>query len=159
MSCPLCAGRSGSAEGDAARVWGGRGRATDMDHPALSAALAPARLLREEVRAAARQWLSVTGRARSAEELKPGGSFEGRPTDFAMSIYRFYRCYGCKRPYFGGERQCGADAGEALGGAAGSDGLTERICGGCAAARNGAACPKGHAAEFLQFKVGADKGI
>ena len=93
LGCPLCAGRGGGAEGDGVRVWGGGGRVADMDHPALSAALAPARLLREEVRAAARQWLSVTGRARSADELAPGGAFEGRPTDFAMSIYRFYLCH------------------------------------------------------------------
>lgn len=41
--------------------------------------------------------------------LHAGGSFDGRPADFALAKLLFYECHKCSRPYFGGQRQCGVD--------------------------------------------------
>jgi len=38
-----------------------------------------------------------------------GGSFDGRPADFALTKLLFYECHKCSRPYYGGQRQCGVD--------------------------------------------------
>ena len=145
LTCPMCAGRGGAS---AAPSWGGVVRARDMEHAALVSALVPGRELREEVRSAARQWLAATGRGR-APELAPGGQYEGRPTEFALSIFRFFRCYRCLKPYFGGERQCGEPE---AGGPSGRSPRENRVCGGCVAAADGARCKKGHSPEFLQWK-------
>jgi len=43
--------------------------------------------------------------------MHTGGAFDGRPADFALTKLLFYECHKCSRPYYGGQRQCGADGG------------------------------------------------
>lgn len=40
-----------------------------------------------------------------------GGAFHDDPVGFALKKYNYYMCYKCEKPYFGGERDCGAGAG------------------------------------------------
>lgn len=40
--------------------------------------------------------------------LQPGGKYDGQPADYALSRFMYFRCYACKQPYYGGQRQCGA---------------------------------------------------
>lgn len=40
--------------------------------------------------------------------LHPGGKFDGRPVDYALSKFQFFLCSRCKQPYYGGMRECGA---------------------------------------------------
>lgn len=42
------------------------------------------------------------------EVLSPGGRFDGRPVDYALSKFQFFACSRCKQPYFGGLKECGA---------------------------------------------------
>ena len=46
--------------------------------------------------------------------LSPGGPFDGRPGDFALSKLNFYQCSraGCQRVYYGGKKECRAQAAE-----------------------------------------------
>ena len=46
--------------------------------------------------------------------LSPGGPFDGRPGDFALSKLNFYQCsrVGCQRVYYGGRKECRAQAAE-----------------------------------------------
>ena len=46
------------------------------------------------------------------EIVEEGGQFFGRPLDFAMDKYNYYMCFKCQKPYFGGERACGAGGGD-----------------------------------------------
>jgi hypothetical protein len=68
----------------------------------------------------AKQRLKLEGAAKRDPELQPGGRFDGRPVDWALSKYVFFECSKCQLPYFGGARECGAAAAaEAVGGAPG----------------------------------------
>ena len=44
--------------------------------------------------------------------LSPGGPFDGRPGDFALSKLNFYQCSraACQRVYYGGRKECRAQA-------------------------------------------------
>lgn len=63
----------------------------------------------------AKQRLKLEGATKRDRELQPGGKFDGRPVDWALSKYVFFECSKCHLPYFGGARECGA-AGDAPGG-------------------------------------------
>jgi hypothetical protein len=53
--------------------------------------------------------LKLLGAAREdAELLSPGGRFDGRPVDYALSKYTFFACNKCLLPYFAGLKECGA---------------------------------------------------
>lgn len=43
------------------------------------------------------------------DRYQAGGLFDGRPADFALTKLLFFECDTCSRPYYGGQRQCGAD--------------------------------------------------
>lgn len=43
------------------------------------------------------------------DRYQAGGLFDGRPADFALTKLLFFECHTCSRPYYGGQRQCGAD--------------------------------------------------
>lgn len=38
----------------------------------------------------------------------PKDPYYGRQMEYAMDIYSYYTCFKCRRPYFGGAKQCGA---------------------------------------------------
>jgi len=143
LSCPQC---GGSEQG---RSWWS-GEAATMSHPALAPALQGPLALRAEVSRRARQRMHAEGRARAAPELQPGGSFEGRPGEFAMRTFKFYECSRCSKPYFGGERAC--EAGGAAEDQEGRDFKREDlVCGACSAGARGAQCPS-HGTELIEHK-------
>ena len=80
------------------------------------------------------------------QELKPGGEFEGRPVDIAFKKYRFYLCDKCKKPYYGGVRDCQAAAEDP-----GQFDPKELICGSCCAIASGRNCPE-HGTQFIEWK-------
>ena len=45
----------------------------------------------------------------SHDQLQAGGLFDGRPADFALTKLLFFECHKCSRPYYGGQRRCGAE--------------------------------------------------
>lgn len=39
----------------------------------------------------------------------PSDPYFKQPTKYAMSIYSYYMCFKCKKPYFGGQKKCGQE--------------------------------------------------
>jgi len=81
-------------------------------------------------------------------EILPGGSFDGRPRDYAMSLYTFYLCENCGDCYFGGERHCVAEQPNT----SAREANEKQVCGGCSATSSGAKCKAGHDPSFLEWK-------
>jgi len=64
---------------------------------------------RQEVIQLAKTRLKLSGAAKEdAELLRPGGKFDGRPVDYALSKFQFFACNKCHQPYYGGLKECGA---------------------------------------------------
>ncbi|GFR50183.1 hypothetical protein Agub_g12352 [Astrephomene gubernaculifera] len=188
LSCPLC--RDGGGGGGAgAQAGGGSGASSSsgvvqaslapvhLSHPALSACLAPHLQLREALVAAVRERLRMDPLLRAAPELQPGGRYDGRPVDFGVERLLFYKCSKCSKPYYGGQRACGAAAageaaqqqqaaagGAAAGGAAGGGGGDagaaaggggaadqQLVCGDCCAVAAGTSCGQ-HGTSYIEWK-------
>jgi len=79
--------------------------------------------------------------------LKPGGAFEDRPEDFALSKYLFFMCHTCKKPYCGGRRDCQAAAEE------NEEDFNpeELVCGPCSIAAGGHEC-RIHGKTYIEWK-------
>ena len=106
-----------------------------IDHPLLEELMAPVRLLKEEVERKALMRLEFEKKDKDPEIVEEGGAFFGKPAAFALNKYNYYMCCKCDKPYFGGERDCGA-------GAAGDDfDPQELVCAGCSGG-TAEVCPK-----------------
>eukprot|EP00210_Caulerpa_lentillifera_P003297 g3148.t1 len=115
-------------------------------HPLLDRKLRSILELQKTVSNLAMERLRVNGEAEDPA-LQSGGEFEDRPLDFAMTKYLFYMCYSCKKPYYGGKRQCQAAA-EAN---AGDYDPKELICGQCSIAAGGQEC-RIHGKTYIEWK-------
>ena len=145
LQCPLC-GESGRPEGER-----GSAQAAVMLHPALAETLAPALSLREKIMRRARRRLVLDAMG-PPYQLKPGGAYEGRPGEFALTRYNYYLCELCEEPYFGGDRAChrgGVERGEGEGQAGGEH---KFMCGNCSVTVSGKACKKGHGDDEMEYK-------
>lgn len=133
-----------------------------LNHPLLRTEIQPILKLRETVTKMALTQLKATDdikapvchgslcqdlKLRDLQELQPGGEFEGRPADFALKRYMYYMCNRCKKPYFGGLRDCQAAANQ---NAAAFD-PKELICGSCCALAAGQNCPR-HGTRYIEWK-------
>jgi hypothetical protein len=78
------------------------------------------------VAAKAQQRLALEAELKKAPELRPGGSYHGRPADFAMRKFAYYMCSKCSQPYFGGLRSCDLEQEELR-----DVQQDEMVCGGC----------------------------
>ncbi|KAJ9516987.1 hypothetical protein QJQ45_027375, partial [Haematococcus lacustris] len=138
LFCPLCGAAQARAGGAQLATL-----AVHLDHPMLQTELQPELALRWEQH---RRWaraklptvqslaLSPTLLLRGLEPLTllvvnriqehaepltllvPGGSFEGRAVDLALTRFAFYKCSKCQQPYCGGLKGCGAPEPEPQGG-------------------------------------------
>lgn len=87
---------------------------------------------------------------KSDPKLKDKNSpYFGKPKEYAMIIYAYFLCFKCKKPYFGGRKDCVAAMNEANAGG-GSFKPEELICANCCdiPIQN---CPK-HGKDFIEFK-------
>eukprot|EP00899_Mesostigma_viride_P018033 jgi/Mesvir1/26230/Mv02406-RA.1 len=128
-----------------------------MEHPVLEGSLqAPLQLL-DQVKAKASKRLRLEG-MHTRDEVQPGGTFEGRPGEFAMNLFSYYLCFKCKRPFYGGKHECLAAGPPNAGPRAPEDrgdgyDPQELLCGGCSAVFSGLECTQpGHGTEFMDFK-------
>jgi E3 ubiquitin-protein ligase MYCBP2 len=103
----------------------------------------------------AKKRLQLEGLTRSAPELQPGGSYDGRPADYALQKFLFFQCTRCHLPYFGGARACGAAAagggGRGPAGGAAPFNIQELVCGGCSAGAGQRACQE-HGDLYIEWK-------
>jgi E3 ubiquitin-protein ligase MYCBP2 len=90
--------------------------------------------------------LRYEGKENADEITDTASLFFGKPAEFAMHRYNYYTCFRCAEPYFGGERDCGAEAGA-------QDGFdpSELVCPACSAGGAAEVCAK-HGTDFLEFK-------
>ncbi|KAL3146116.1 hypothetical protein ABBQ38_015464 [Trebouxia sp. C0009 RCD-2024] len=147
LSCPSCGEGSGHRHGNVQIS----SAAPPMQHPALIDSLQGPLELREQTVQLAKRRLKMEG-LHTRPELKPGGLFDGRPADFALTKLLFFECHTCSRPYYGGQRQCGADGAPNEGGHAANVGdRKELICGACSAHEAGSKCQQ-HGVEFIEWK-------
>ena len=74
--------------------------------------------------------------------------YYGKPSEYAMAIYAYFQCFKCKKPYFGGRKNCADAMNEAAN--QGSYDPKELICPNCCEVpiEN---CPK-HGKDFIEFK-------
>ncbi|WIA08484.1 hypothetical protein OEZ85_007920 [Tetradesmus obliquus] len=142
LFCPMCGsgkeGRCGNIQVTTAQP--------HLQHSQLQAALDKPLRIRQHVVQLAKQRLKLEGAAKRDRELQPGGKFDGRPVDWALSKYVFFECSKCHLPYFGGARECGA-----AGDAPAAYDAQELVCGSCSAHAAGNNCPS-HGTEFVAWK-------
>ena len=125
--------------------------ADDAAASALAETLAPALSLREKIMRRARRRLVLDAMG-PPYQLKPGGAYEGRPGEFALTRYNYYLCELCEEPYFGGDRAChrgGVERGEGEGQAGAEH---KFMCGNCSVTVSGKACKKGHGDDEMEYK-------
>jgi len=79
-----------------------------MVHPSLTALLEPHLHMKELVARKAMERLEferLTNDPRIVSDTK--SDFYRKPVEFALHRYLFFRCFTCKKPYFGGAYECG----------------------------------------------------
>lgn len=101
----------------------------ELSHPSIADKIEPIRTLKDDVRRKAVTRLKFENKHEDAEVMDQESKYFGDPESYAMDKYNYYLCFKCDKPYFGGERQCGAGAAESFN-------PEELICPGCAAVRS-----------------------
>lgn len=124
MGCPSCRSR--------------------MEHPMLAESLQPHLALEAKVRDKALLRLKYDNLEKCEELVSAGSPWLGKPAEYAMNRYAYYRCFKCKGPYFGGERACRAADDSNFD-------PSELLCGGCAPHSADAVCAK-HGTDYIEFK-------
>jgi len=114
---------------------------------ALKSLTGPIWDLYEDVKNKALVRIEYMGLQNQDEITKPGKPFYQDPVGYAIDRLCYYMCSKCKKPYFGGERQCVVAA------AAPEDRFNpdELVCGGCIPGSSEQNCSK-HGKDFLEYK-------
>jgi E3 ubiquitin-protein ligase MYCBP2 len=50
--------------------------------------------------------LKFENRHNDEKLIKPESQYFNKPTEYAMAIFSYYLCCKCKKPYFGGLKDC-----------------------------------------------------
>lgn len=114
-----------------------------MKHPALAPLLKSHDELYDIVKAKACQRLEYEGEGKNPEIIERGGRFYQDPGGYAMSIFSYFLCCKCKRPYFGGRKVCDDGRGNDFN-------PEDLVCSNCSGLEVNN-CAK-HGEEFVQFK-------
>jgi hypothetical protein len=124
LECPLCAAH--------------------ISHPALLKLTAPHAALFDVVRGKALERLEIMKERDAKELLDPASAYYGKPDKYAMARYCYYPCFKCKKPYYGGEKACGAPV------QAEEFSAKDLVCGACSTGKN-ETCRK-HGKEYIEYK-------
>lgn len=124
LECPLCAQHVG--------------------HPALAKLTAPHTALFDVVRQKALERLDAMKEHNAKELTEPTSDYYRKPDKYAMARYCYYPCFKCKKPYYGGEKACGAPV------QAEDFNPKDLICGSCSTGKN-ETCRK-HGKEYIEYK-------
>lgn len=100
----------------------------ELSHPSIQAKLEPIRELKDDIRRKATTRLKFEDKDKDPEVTDKQSKYYEDLEGYAMDKYNYYQCFKCEKPYFGGERQCGAAGGDSFN-------PEELICPGCAAVR------------------------
>ncbi|KAJ7534242.1 hypothetical protein O6H91_13G085400 [Diphasiastrum complanatum] len=115
-----------------------------MKHTYLDVCMQHPLSIKKLVKDKALKRLKTDSSLKNSKELMPGGTFEGRPAEYAVHIYQYFLCFKCGEPYFGGARNCGIQADQRMD-------ANQLMCGSCSAGVKHF-CKNGHGKEYLEFK-------
>jgi hypothetical protein len=122
LDCPLCS--------------------QEIQHPLLSAKIHAAYKYREVLESRFLERMKLEGLDEHEALITESSKYYKKPLEWCRENLTYYECFKCRKPYFGGLKECaGADREE--------PNREELVCGGCSA--GSASCPK-HGAQFLEFK-------
>jgi len=125
LDCPLCKRR--------------------MNNPALHDTLRDVLALYQDVESKALQRLKYLNQEQAKEIVDEKSRFHKDPTGYALNKFCYYLCYKCKKPYFGGERDCNAEQRVA------DYDPAELVCGGCSNFGNKNSCTV-HGNDYIEYK-------
>ena len=114
------------------------------DHPAIRDLAHPWYDIRDKIDVLTRQFIAVEGIEKERDHVNnPSDSdFYNKPFEYAQSIFAFFFCDDCHKPYYGGHLECGAQ--EAAG--------VKHCCPECSCQfGSNQVCPK-HGADGMKFK-------
>jgi len=90
--------------------------------------------------------LKFEGMEKDARLTNPEDHYYKQPEKYAMDRFAYYECFKCKKPYFGGKKECEQNMDR------GNYEASELVCPGCAAVGlEGQTCGT-HGLEFIEFK-------
>lgn len=115
---------------------------TLMSHPRLTSTLQPYIAMHEDVRKKALQRFESMKLGDAPELKEKGGFYYNNPEKYAMARFCYYECAQCKKPYFGGLKECNAEQRIA------EFDPKELLCGGCSSNGNDTSCKK-HGADYM----------
>lgn len=120
-----------------------------ISHPALTMQLKPFLELKEDIRAKALERFKFMNLKDAKELTDPNSQYYNDPLKYSLARFCYYPCFKCKKPYFGGLKDCNAE----LAAAGKEDKLEDLVCGTCAAQSAGdrASCAK-HGTDYIEYK-------
>jgi len=118
-------------------------------HHSLQALLKPYLDLQADVHRKALDRFEHMNLKDAKEILDKGGAYYQNPLKYSLARFCYYPCFKCKKPYFGGLKECNAE--QRIAGK--DDKLEDLICGSCAAQGSGASstCAK-HGTDYIEYK-------
>jgi E3 ubiquitin-protein ligase MYCBP2 len=90
--------------------------------------------------------IKVEGMEKDAKLVDPSSQFYGKPLEYGMATFAFYTCFKCSKAYFGGARNCAANADTE------SRPASEFICFDCSGVKAMIKCKDPAHAEYAVFK-------
>lgn len=78
----------------------------EVDHPAFKKLIAEGKALLAEVQDLCLKRFQLEEKEKDKDYLEDKNPFKGQPLEYAMHIYCYYECFKCKKPYFGGLKNC-----------------------------------------------------
>jgi len=127
LNCPLCK--------------------VEISHPVLDVLIKPLVRLKQVVQQKAVERLKAEGLENDKRLLDKKDKYFKNPALYAMDRFAYYPCAKCKKPYFGGMRQC-EEAGQQDEEKFNPDDL---VCGSCVSGKNVLSC-KIHQKDYIEFK-------
>lgn len=85
-------------------------QAIELEHPGFKQLLQQGQGLLKEVQDLSLQRFKLEEKEKDPDFVGPKNPFPNKPLDYAMHIYCYYECFKCKKPYFGGLKNCQAAA-------------------------------------------------
>lgn len=100
----------------------------------------------EDIKKKSMERLKFEERLKDEKLVNIKSQYHNKPLEYALAIYAYYCCYKCKKPYFGGHKDCQ----QAMDDGNKEFDEKELVCANCCEIPVDN-CPK-HGSEFIEFK-------
>eukprot|EP01017_Pseudomicrothorax_dubius_P036172 TRINITY_DN5154_c0_g4_i1.p1 TRINITY_DN5154_c0_g4~~TRINITY_DN5154_c0_g4_i1.p1 ORF type:complete len:386 (+),score=45.62 TRINITY_DN5154_c0_g4_i1:211-1368(+) len=132
--CPLC------------KLWA----EVPPEYP-LAKVMAENKALYDDIRKKARERLRFEDMEKDPKIITPGSPWYNRPIDFALATFSYYLCFKCKKPYFGGKKNCELAMEEEKQGVEGFK-AEELVCSNCCDVGVHVQNCQTHGKDYIEFK-------